>query len=117
LHVSLMYALIHRVLGQGSATPTVPVFQYPITSLYNHPLSIGSSVSHCDNSCVPIFDSMSAWFMHSSIEYWVKILPLWPIWSSNIRLYVSLISILVMWVLGREFRHSDYSTVSIFDSM
>ena len=89
--------LIHRVLGQGSATPTVPVFQYPITSLYNHPLSIGSSVSHCDNSCVPIFDSMSAWFMHSSIEYWVKILPLWPIWSSNIDLYVSLISILVMW--------------------
>jgi hypothetical protein len=93
-HVSPILTLIHRVLTQHSATTTIPVFQYWMScqpDLTPHPLSIGSRVGHSDYSGVSIFDSISAWSIPSSIEYWVKCRPLWLLQCFNIGFHVSLI--------------------------
>jgi hypothetical protein len=60
---------------------------------------------------------LSAWSIHSHIEYSVMLRPFQLFLCSNIQSYDSLIDSLTYWIFGPCFGHSDYPFTLIFNSI
>ena len=113
-YVSLIHAVKHWILGQCSATPMFPMFQYWMLCQPDPcglALDIELTFGHFDVSSVSILNDMSAWSLGSGIKYWVNV---WPLRCSNIGCYISLICAVKHWIFSQSlatpgcFRRSRY---------